>query len=114
MIEKWFEAFTLLERLSTPDAAGGEIVAFSDVTGFRGALTLSAGSEISAAGQALLREDPVLLHEFDVTLTVGDYVRREKDQAIFRVSGRSDNLRSPAFSGLRFAQVPVERVVLPC
>ena len=56
----------------------------------------------------------MLLHEFDVTLSPGDRFRRKKDGAIYRVCGRSDNMRTPAFSGLRFAQVPVERVVIPC
>ena len=56
----------------------------------------------------------MLLHEFDLTLVPGDYVRRERDGAIYRVTDRSDNLRAPAFSGLRFAQAAVKRVVIPC
>ena len=66
------------------------------------------------AGQITLRSDPVLLHEYDVTLAPGDHVRREKDGALYRVAGRSDDMRTPAFSGLSFAQVPVERLVIPC
>lgn len=114
MIEKWFEDFTLLERNSEPDSMGGERVTFNPLIPFRGALTYTTGSEVNAAGQLLLQENPVLLHEFDVTLTPNDHVRREKDGAVYRVTDRSDSMRSPAFSGLRFAQVPVERVVIPC
>lgn len=114
MIEKWFEPFTLIERDSTPDGMGGGYVSYADTLSFQGVLTFTTGDEVNAAGQPLLAEHPALLHEFDVTLVSGDYIRREKDGAIFRVAGRSDNLRAPAFSGLRFAQVPVERVVLPC
>lgn len=114
MIEKWFEPFTLLDRNATPDGMGGGYVTWSEATPFQGVLTFTAEDEVTAAGQRLLAEHPVLLHEFDVTLAPGDHVRREKDGAVFRVAGRSDNLCAPAFSGLRFAQVPVERVVTPC
>ena len=54
------------------------------------------------------------MHEYDVTLSPGDYICREKDKAVYRVSSRTDSMRAPAFSGLRFAQVNVERVVIPC
>ena len=114
MIEKWFEAFTLLERQSTADALGGESVFFVPVLEFRGVLTFTAGDAQTIAGQFALSEHPMLLHEFDVTLTPGDYVRREKDGAIYHVADHSDNMRAPAYSDLRFAQVAVERVVIPC
>ncbi len=114
MIERWFEPFTLLERQSTPDGLGGETVSFTESGDFRGALTFTTGGEITAGGQAMLQENPVLLHEFDVTLTPGDYVRKAKDGAVYRVCSRSDNMRTPAFSGLTFAQAKVERVVIPC
>lgn len=114
MIEKWFEAFTLLETQAESDGMGGERFTYSPVLTFRGALAFTTGSEINAAGQTMLQESPVLLHEFDVTLAPNDHVRREKDGATYRVTNRSDSMRSPAFSGLRFAQVPVERVVIPC
>lgn len=114
MIEKWFESFTLLEKQTEPDGMGGECFTYSPLLPFRGALTFTTGSEISAAGQMMLQENPVLLHEFDVTLAPNDHVRREKDGAVYRVTGAADSMRSPAFSGLRFAQVPVERVVIPC
>ena len=114
MIEKWFETFTLLARQSRTDDLGGEFVSYAPQTEFRGALTFVAGDERTAGGQMLLQDRPVLLHEFDLTLQPGDYVRREKDSAVYRVADCSDRLRAPAFSGLRFAQVQVERTVYPC
>jgi len=114
MIEKWFEPFLLLERKDSSDGMGGRIPAFTDALTFQGVLTYTAGQEVGAAGQQLLAEQPALLHEFDVTLSPGDHIRRVKDGAVYRVAGRSDAQKAPAFSGLRFAQVPVERVVRPC
>lgn len=114
MIQRWFECFSLLEDTSAPDGMGSESVILEPVMTFQGALSYVTGDEINTAGQVVLREGFVLLHEFDVTLKPGDHIRREKDGALYRVRGHSDHLRSPAFSGLQFAQVPVERLVVPC
>lgn len=114
MIEKWFEPFMLLEAAAASDKLGSERLTFTDDMPFRGALTCTAGKQSSIAGQFVLEESPVLLHEFDVSLLPGDHVRREKDGAVYRVTGRSDSMRSPAWSGLRFGQVSVERVVQAC
>lgn len=114
MIEKWFEAFTLLEKESSPDGLGGENVTFTPGIGFQGVLSRMSCAERDAAGRFLLEEDPVLLHEFDITLVPGDHVRRDRTGDVYRVAGSSDSQRAPAFSGLRFAQVSVKKVVLPC
>lgn len=114
MIEKWFEAFTLLEKSAGPDGMGGEEASWTPCLTFRGALTCVPGVEVATAGQPVLRERPSLLHEFDVTLSPGDHIRREATGAVYRVAGHSNGMRSPAQSGLRFAQVSVERLVIPC
>ncbi len=114
MIEKWFEPFRLVNVYTEPDGMGGQRTAYIPSTAFRGALTYTCGEEIPCGGRPALKEDPALLHEFDITLDPGDHVRREKDGAIYRVKGRSCSMQAPAFSGLRFAQVDVERVVLAC
>lgn len=113
MLTDYFESFMLLERCADADGMGGEIVTWQPVTSFRGALTHTCGKEIAVGGRAALRQQPMLLHETDVTLVAGDYVRRERDGLLFRVTGMSDGMRTPAFSGLQFAQVPVEGVMLP-
>ena len=114
MIEKWFEPFMLLDKHSQPDSLGGERITFSDDVPFSGVLTWAGETPGSAAERLALQEAPALLHEFDVTLSPGDHVRREKDGAVYKVLSRSGSLRAPSFSGLRFCQVPVERVVFPC
>lgn len=113
MIERRFEAFTLLESISVPDSLGGQTGGYRDAAPFTGVLTMIPGTEFPMGGQPVLVDHPVLLHDFDVTLQPGDHVRREQNGAIYRVAGCSDMLRSPAWSGLNFAQVPVERVMLP-
>ncbi len=114
MIEKWFEPFRLVNLYTEPDGMGGQRTAYIPLTKFQGALSYTCGEEIPCGGRPVLKEEPSLLHEFDVTLDHGDHVRREKDGSIYRVKSRSGSMRAPAFSGLRFAQAEVERVVLPC
>lgn len=114
MIERWFEPFSLLERAAVSDGAGGESTGFVPILDFQGALSFTGGTQATMAGQPIAAETLVLLHEFDVTLSPGDHVRREQNGAIYRVTSCSDSMRAPAFSGLRFAQVGVERLVIPC
>ena len=114
MIQKWFEPFMLLDTTCKNDPLGGAEGSFTPVMRFSGAVSFHSGSEVSAAGQMVLAETPVLLHEFDVTLSPNDYVRRERDGAIYRVTSRTGSMRTPEFSGLRFCQVNVERVGFPC
>lgn len=114
MIQKWFESFTLMEPALESTGLGSDEGGFTEGMTFSGAVSFHTGSEVNAAGQLVLEETPVLLHEFDVTLSPNDYVRRDRDGAIYRVTSRTDSMRTPEFSGLRFCQVRVERVVLPC
>ena len=114
MLTDYFEPFLLLEGTPEPDGTGGTTASDRLGTDFRGALTQTAGSALDAGGRSTLRLTPVLLHEMDVTLLPGDRVKRLGDGSIWRVTGASGDMRSPAFSGLQFAQVPAERVVIPC
>lgn len=107
MIERWFEPFTLLVQ----ETASAPSVPFLS---FRGVLSMIPAVQTDMAEQLPPADALVLLHEFDVTLVPGDLVRREKSGFIYRVTGRFGSMRSPAFSGLRFAQVPVERLEIPC
>ena len=114
MIQKWFEPFTLMVPELESTRLGSDEGGFTEGMPFSGVVSFHTGSEVSTAGQMVLEETPVLLHEFDVTLSPNDYVRRERDGAIYRVTSRTDSMRAPEFSGLHFCQVRVERVVLPC
>ena len=111
MCTRWFEPFTLLIAAEAPDGLGGSTLTLTPDVSFQGALTHTTTAADETAGQLVLHAEPHLLHEFDVTLHPGDYVRRNRDGTVYRVRGFSDGMRTPAFSGLQFAQVPVERWV---
>ena len=63
MIERWFEAFTLLEKLSAPDGLGGETGGFRPGTPFRAVLTMVPGKEFPMGGQPVLTENPARLSD---------------------------------------------------
>lgn len=112
MIEKWFEPFTLLKRACVNDGLGARPAVNLEDIAFRGALSLTTAEEITAGGRAVLADKPTLLYDPDVTLTHGDRVRRDKDGSVYRVCAGS--LHAPAWSGLRFSQVQVEKEAVPC
>ena len=114
MVTDYFEDFSLLERQDAPDGMGGQQTTWRYVTGFRGGLTHEAGQMTGVGGRPALCTRPTLLHEYDVTLQPGDCVRRERDGSLWRVNGCSGDMRAPAHAGLLFAQVQVERLVIPC
>lgn len=112
MLTDYFEPFALLERAQTPDGLGGTAASWRDSLIFSGGVTFVPGGETTIAGLSALRTIPVLAHDYDVTLRQGDMVRRLSDGAAFRVAGNSADMRAPACADLRFAQVPIEKVVL--
>ncbi len=111
MLQDYFEDFTLLERTQAPDGLGGHTVTWAEGVAFRGGVTQVVGRETDSAGLLALKTTPMLLHEWDVTLSQGDRIRRLRDGAEFRVAGRSDDMRTPLLAGMAFCQVPVERLV---
>lgn len=112
MITRWFEPFTLLSRFPADDGLGACPPVLTGDVPFRGVLTFTTAGELPAGGRPVLEDTPTLLYDPDVTLTLGDCIRREKDGAVYRVCGGS--MPAPAHSGLRFSQTKVERLVIPC
>lgn len=112
MLQDYFEEFILLERTQAEDGLGGNDENWAEGIRFRGAVTQVVGKEAAPAGLTALKTVPMLLHEWDVTLSQDDRIRRLSDGAEFRVAGRSGDMRTPAISGMAFCQVPVERLVL--
>lgn len=112
MLTDFFEPFALMERELALDGLGGSVLRWHDSLIFMAGVTFVPGEELTIAGLRALRTVPVLAHDFDVTLRQGDCVRRVSDGAAYRVAGNSADMKTPACADLRFAQVPVERMVL--
>ena len=109
MLTDFFETYTLLICTLNRDILGGSSASFADDVAFQGALTPAMGSETSLAGVPAQQLVTVLMHDLDVTLTTGDYVRREKDGVVFRITGH--DMCTPACAAMQCAQAPVKRLV---
>ncbi len=111
MLDDYMEDFILLECTRQPDGLGGCSTGYRESMAFRGGVT-SVMTREAAVGQAPAEAvAPVLVHEWGVTLCLGDIVRRVSDGCCYRVTGRSSDMRTPDIAGLAYAQVPVERLV---
>ena len=111
MLDDYMEDFILLECTRQPDGLGGCSTGYRESMAFRGGVT-SVMTRQATVGQASAEVvAPVLVHEWGVTLCLGDIVRRVSDGCCYRVTGRSSDMRTPDIAGLAYAQVPVERLV---
>ncbi len=88
MITRQFEPFTLLEEEIT----------------LRGVVSYVPVEDMDPRGFLVLRAEPVLLHESDVTLCPGDLIRRERDGRAWQIAARSE----PAPPGLHWSQTPLK------
>lgn len=111
MLTDYFEDFILLKRTESSDSLGGRAYRWSDSMTFQGGVTQVMAKESPLGDTPGRRVVPVLVHEWDVTLRQGDVIRRKADSAVYRVAGHSGDMRTPALAGLRYCQVPVERLV---
>lgn len=112
MITDFFEPFCRVKRTLRDDGLGGTIETWEDGAPFDGGVTHVPGTEITIAGHRALRGQPVLVHETSVGFQQDELVRRLSDGAVFRVAGRSGQMRTPRVAQAQFAQVPVEGVTL--
>ena len=113
MLSHYMEDFILLECVRTPDGLGGSSTVYEESMCFQGGVTCVMSREIQRAESAAEAVSPVLVHEWGVTLRLGDIVRRVSDGVCYRVTGCSSDMRTPAIAGFAFAQVNVERLVNP-
>ena len=111
MLDDYMEECLLLECTRQPDGLGGFRTAYQESMAFRGGVTSVMTREATVAQAPAEAVTPVLVHEWGVTLCLGDIVRRVSDGCCYRVTGRSSDMRTPDIAGLAYAQVPVERLV---
>lgn len=111
MLIDYLEPFCRIRKASRPNDLGGYVEHWEECETFQGGVTFVPGGEVDVAGLRALRTVPMLVHEGDVSLWQDEYVRRISDGAIYRVTGNSDDMHTPACATMQFAQVPVEKVV---
>lgn len=113
-LEKYYELFETLVCHFEPDGLGGTKRVWTPGVSFRGTLSQPPCTMTTAGGQVVPRHTPVLLHEAGVELAPQSWIRRSSDGAVYKTLSASAMVRSPAHSDLPFAEVMLERLVIPC
>lgn len=111
MLSDFAEAFTLLAADAFSDPEGGILMQTTAPERFSAAITDMLGSKDEQAGQLFPHTTPCLLHPLSITLRPGDFIRREKTGALYRVLTFSQEMETPACATFSFAQTLLERVV---
>lgn len=103
----------LLRQVPGPDLLGGPATLWAEVATFTGAVAFVRHERAESGGRTAAVETAWLAHDPALALRPGDRLRRLRDGALFLVRGDAAATTAPAHSSLRFAQTPLERVVIP-
>ena len=103
----------LMDKTSQTDPEfGGILTVWKEGAAFKGNLVPKNSADVRIAQQQGAKAIYTLVTDKKIVLSRGDVVRRAMDKADFRVTADSADMAVPAFSSIRYAQCPVERVVL--
>lgn len=111
MLSDFEEAFTRLAAEPLSDPEGGLLMQPQAPERFFAAITDMLGQQSEQAGQLFSRTTPCLVHSVSLHLHPGEYLRREKTGALYRVQTDSQEMETPACATFSFAQTLLERVV---
>lgn len=111
MLSDFLEPFVRLVRQDTADGVGGVACAWTEGERFQAGVTAAAGTMNAPGELPTLRTTAMLVHQPGMVLTPDERIRRLRDGATFRVIGHSADMETPPCATVRFAQVPVERLV---
>lgn len=113
LIDDFKETCRMLDRVKTPDGAGGFYNEWKEGAEFPAAITNSTSTE------AKIAEAQGLKRVYDVTTSrnaIFDYhdvFKRVSDGAIFRITSDSADVKTPASASISFSQATAERWELP-
>lgn len=109
LIENMMEQFCYVEKVRTPDGAGGFLVNWTDGAKFDAAITLSTTMEARRAEHDGMTSVYTVTTSKNVHLDYYDVIRRLSDGRTFRITSDSSDKHSPSTSTLDIAQANAER-----
>ena len=113
LLTQMMEECRILNHVRTDDDFGGYTDTWSDGAKFKAAIAKNNSPEQLVAEQQGVAEQFTVVVEEGFTLDYHDVFKRTTDNAIFRVTSRTqDSVAHPA-STVRIAKVTAERWVLP-
>lgn len=109
LIESMLTRCTRLIPSKEPDGQGGFVEAWTEGESFCAAVVKKRTDERRTAEKPEIRAMYSVTVSEDVKLNYHDVFRREKDGAVFRMTGSTEDGKPPETASFRFARADAER-----
>ena len=103
----------MLDKVKTPDGAGGYFNEWKEGAVFYAAITSSNSTEMKIAEAQGLKRVYDVTTDVNVVLDYHDVFKRVSDGATFRVTSDGEDKKTPQRASFSFSQVTAERWELP-
>ena len=108
LLDEAFEAFTIINKISTDDGYGGVTTQWVDGASIKGAMVFNTSTEMMLAQAQGVTSAYTFTTRKDIVLQYHDVIRRESNGKVFRVTSDGDDRFTPASAGLNMRQVTCE------
>lgn len=108
MLTDFFVPCTVLVRTTAPDGYGGVTETWTAGAQIMAGIATKGSREADIASKPELVRTYSILFADTLTLGLNDRIRRDSDGRIFRITSDSEDMHTPAVSGLHFKQVSAE------
>ena len=113
MMESMAHSCVLLKQTQTPDGEGGCVATWTDGAAFKAYPARDTSMRARIAEQQGVASVYTVLVPRNVSVEVGNYYRDETENAIFHVTSRPDEKKTPALSTLNLKAFTAEKAELP-
>lgn len=103
----------MLDRVKTPDGAGGFYNEWHEGAEFEAVISNSTSTEAKIAEAEGLKRIYDVTTDVNAMLDYHDVFKRVSDGAIFRVTSEGEDVKTPSVASFSFSQVTAERWELP-
>lgn len=113
ILADYMEEVIMLDRRTVPSSYGGFVVQYVEGASFSGAITPdeSLTAQIAQASTEIKRYR--LTTAENITLQIGDYIRRTADGETFKVLHSNTDKLTPNDSAIPMRSTTIEKVTLP-
>ncbi len=106
------DEFVFMEKRRIPDNAGGYQIEWNEGSVFRAKALRQSGSDLLIAQQNGAKEIYKIMTFAGVLLARDDYIKRKKDESIFKITSDPIDGTPPEMSDIKCVMVYAERTTL--
>lgn len=110
MLEDFFEDFTKMVETSADNDLGGVTADLTDGEGFRAGIFQNKTTRVMVATSEKIAVDYTIVARKSTELGFNDVVKRNSDNALFRVTSDCKDMETPVPAEEQYWQVTVERI----